>query len=345
MSGTDVNVLRVARFPRDATCAITTSWDDNSADNMEVSKILDGVGLKGTFYVDPAGPYVDPLTDSQLCELAKTHEVGSHTWSHAHLKTCDRQRLQQELVDSREYLERVTRRPVLGVAYPFGEYSPAAAAVVQECGYFFARTIEEGHVEFPPSNPYEWGISVYALNRPQLTPRKLLSKTTLKKLVSKRVRPYYRNLSTQWYDLALKLFERARLTSGVLHIFGHARELMQPVLGEQFLQVCRHISRRPGVWYATNSLLFMNELVRKNVRITAAHDNMQTIFQVQTSPDVGDLTRITPIPLRFSAPEWPSRFRIQVKTGNSGRFDIGEDEGHVWIDVFDSEAQVQVAYS
>jgi len=45
--------LEAVKFQRNAACAVTTSWDDNDAANMEILRILESMKLKRTFYVDP----------------------------------------------------------------------------------------------------------------------------------------------------------------------------------------------------------------------------------------------------------------------------------------------------
>ena len=45
----DTPHLQIARFPRNAGYAVTTSWDDNDSENLEIMKILDYFKMKATF--------------------------------------------------------------------------------------------------------------------------------------------------------------------------------------------------------------------------------------------------------------------------------------------------------
>lgn len=164
--------LEVAKFPKNASYAVTTSWDDNDDANMEIMEVLRSMNLRGTFYVDIGNPRArralgNGLTESQLRVIAETNEVGSHTWSHKNLKDCPLGVLREELASSKRYLELIVGKPVLGMAYPWGKHSSEAQRVAQECGYAFARTVDEGCTDFPPSNNFAWGVSIQALTRPR----------------------------------------------------------------------------------------------------------------------------------------------------------------------------------
>jgi peptidoglycan/xylan/chitin deacetylase (PgdA/CDA1 family) len=322
--------LEVARFPRNAICAVTTSWDDNEAATLEILEVLNSTNLKGTFYIDPGNTRGQGLTDSQLKSMAATNEVGSHTWSHIDLKECDAETAREELTHSKHYIERVTGHTVLGIAYPWGKYSPAVETMVRECGYMFARTVDEGNVGFPPSNLYAWGISVHALRKPRL--------------LSKKAPIYVRTLTRDWPGLALKLFEKARRTSGVWHLFGHGTELLQqPGLKDQLLEICRHVAGRNDVWYTTNSMLFINEIIKNSVRITpSCHDRSYT-FRVRVSPFPRPLSWKPRVPLRLTPPrDWGDRYDVEIATSSPEGFEMGKTVGHVWIDIGQDGATVEV---
>ncbi len=335
--------LEVSKFPRNATCAVTSSWDDNNRDNMEILSILDSRNLKGTFYIDPGREHGNALADSDIQTLASKQDLGSHTWSHPNLILCDEKKIYHEFRISKDYIENVTGRPIFGLAYPYGKRSPMAEKAAQECGYLFARTVDAGQVAYPPSNPYRWGISVYALGS-NLTPRRLLSKRTLRRLVSIKIaKVYYRNLSAGWRTLALKLFEKARRENGVFHLFGHATEILQPGLKDQFLEICSQVCGMDDVWYTTNSTLFLNEIVKNHTSVTRIQHPLHLTFKIEATFPLNNITRDVPMPLVLVVPiSWKDKFRVDVTTTSSGTFKIGERAGQIWIDVYDNAAQVDV---
>jgi peptidoglycan/xylan/chitin deacetylase (PgdA/CDA1 family) len=192
-------------------------------------KILDSMNMKGTSYVDAGNPRWanNGLSDSQLRELASRHEVASHTWSHPDMRRHSMRVVREELSRSKDYFENAIRRPVLGLAYPFGQYTDGSARIAKECGYLFARTTNEGITTFPPPNPHMWGISVSICDK---SLRFLWKMTSRRTILSPLGRLYATNLAWNWRKLTPRLFKKVQLSNGVLHIFGHASELLRPRL-------------------------------------------------------------------------------------------------------------------
>jgi hypothetical protein len=119
--------------------------------------------------------------------------------------------------------------------YPISSW--ASERIVRECGYLFARTTVQGDNAFPPSNRYVWGTSVVAVEKLRLL-KKLLSKRTT--LAPDR-RIFATNLAWDCRRLALRSFEKARLSNGVLHVRGNASEVVRPRLTRELLDVFGHV--------------------------------------------------------------------------------------------------------
>lgn len=355
---TDIPRLEVAKFPRNARCAVTTSWDDNDNRNIEIMKILDAFNIKGTFYIDTIGlnktgnvhtdlrgdpsVYKDGLTDSQLRMLSVNHEIGSHTWthSHSHAKSPDSNTLRKEYGQSKEHLENILKQPVLGIAYPYGLHTTLSERISRECGYLFARTLRQGNIVFPPTNPFQWGISVaFGERSPTSLSQAVFSRWSI---LFPQKHFYLRNRSWNWRTLALKLFEKARARHGVLHIFSHASSLVSSGLKRQFVEFCGRVAFKDDVWYATNGLLFINEIVRNSVQIDQVHHDNRSIFSIRSNPALAPSIRRTPTPLRLEVPRVWRDFKLQVVTSNSGWADIGKLQSSAWIDIFDNEAKIEV---
>jgi peptidoglycan/xylan/chitin deacetylase (PgdA/CDA1 family) len=91
---------------------------------------------------------IEPLTWAQAGELlALGHEVGSHTRSHPELPGLAADALADELVASREELERRLARPVAHFSAPYGEtqrFSPEVSSAAREAGYESCATAQRG---------------------------------------------------------------------------------------------------------------------------------------------------------------------------------------------------------
>lgn len=86
------------------------------------------------------------LTEEEVktmhCEM---NCIGSHAWSHSPLGTLEEGDAKNELLRSREILECVTGREVLGVSYPLGNemaVSGRESVLAAEVGYRFGFTME-----------------------------------------------------------------------------------------------------------------------------------------------------------------------------------------------------------
>jgi hypothetical protein len=324
--------LEMTRFPRNAVCAVTTSWDDVHEKNNQVSNILGSMNLRGTFYVDPGK--TGASTDNQLKALVEQNELGSHTWSHKNLKNSRADEIRQELTSSKRYLEEVTKRKIIGFAYPWGEHSRLSELLVRECGYLFARTVDEGELAFPPANPYAWGISIHAMTKPRL--------------LSKKGLIYVKHLSNKWPTVAKGLLNRARESHGVWHLFGHAWEVLErPRLKDEFLEVCRYVSNQPDIWYAPNGALFLNEFVKSNVQITECHSDRGFLFKVKTKPAAKNITAQSPVPLCYFVPrDRKESYSVAVVTGPTGRYEMGtQGDCGGWINIYDDDASVEIMKS
>jgi len=277
--------------------------------------------------------------------LASSHELGSHTWSHVNAKKCDAKVLRKELLESKRYLEKITGRPVYGMAYPWGAYSPKSAGIVHECGLLFGRTTKEGNLMFPPKDSYTWGVSIYAKGA-TTTQERLHTKReqTWRRLLSRKPILYARYRTGDWRRLALKLFEKARRVNGVWHLYGHSSDFPDagPEAEQQLLEVSRHVALKADVWYATNGMLFLNEIVKKATSITSSRVGPEHVFRIRTSIPK-NVSNTTPIPLILSAPsEWGEKFRVEVTTTNAGKVEIRRVSKTVWIDIFDREGTLRV---
>jgi peptidoglycan/xylan/chitin deacetylase (PgdA/CDA1 family) len=71
---------------------------------------------------------------------------GSHTVRHSTLATEQQPTLQQELVQSRQAIERRLGQPARFLAYPNGSYDERVTAAARQAGYSHAFTIEPGAV-------------------------------------------------------------------------------------------------------------------------------------------------------------------------------------------------------
>ena len=92
---------------------------------------------------DYPGKYEIVMNEEEIVQLEKDgFEVLSHTVSHANLTEIDGARLEKEMKDSKQTLERILGCEVCGISYPYGAYNSRVCNAAKEAGYRLGFTIE-----------------------------------------------------------------------------------------------------------------------------------------------------------------------------------------------------------
>lgn len=107
---------------------------------------LDRAGYKGTFYLtsEPIeGGWSGFMTPAQVKNIAsRGHEIAGHSVTHADLTTLSAQQLQDEIVNSKNYLQNLTQKNVTTFAYPYGSTNSTVQTALKNAGYTSARGVD-----------------------------------------------------------------------------------------------------------------------------------------------------------------------------------------------------------
>jgi peptidoglycan/xylan/chitin deacetylase (PgdA/CDA1 family) len=144
---------------------VTISVDDGHPTDLRTVDLLHKYGLKATFYVPGANEERIVLTPSQVRDIDRQFEVGSHTLNHQCLTRIPAQRAWREVVDGKKSSEDTLGHEVISFCYPWGKFNSRAAGQVAEAGFLGARTCRYFQNDFP-KNPFSWDISTYANTYP-----------------------------------------------------------------------------------------------------------------------------------------------------------------------------------
>jgi len=128
---------------------IMVTFDDGYRDVFfKASTTLLRLGMHATAYVISgriSGRDPSFLTWPLLHALERRGiEIGSHTVSHVDLTRVPGRQAVEELVRSRQSLERALHHPVPWLAYPFGRFDLHVQNVARRAGYLLAATTEAG---------------------------------------------------------------------------------------------------------------------------------------------------------------------------------------------------------
>lgn len=138
---------------------IVLTFDDGYTDNFTtVLPLLRKYGMKATFFI-PTGKIGSEMTTSdgvtlsvmdmeQILHIAKeereTIELMPHTVSHPDLSRLSKEEVYTELKESKGFIEKITGKPALVLAYPKGRYNNTVVDAAKESGYKGAVTVKKG---------------------------------------------------------------------------------------------------------------------------------------------------------------------------------------------------------
>jgi D-inositol-3-phosphate glycosyltransferase len=229
---------------------VTTSWDDGHRLDGKLAALLDKYNVRGTFYIAPSDREFaegDRITDDEIRSLAERHEIGAHTMTHRHLTTISDEEAYKEMVDSREYLEQVTGRPITSFCYPAGMHTSVHARIAERAGFHLARTVRR--FSFRSDNSFELDTSIHTYDH-------WLDVWPLLRFV--RYNPIaFLRLYRAWDAQAIAMFEYVVAHGGVFHLWGHSWEVDAHGDWDRLERVLAHIHGRPGVTYVSNGALIV----------------------------------------------------------------------------------------
>jgi peptidoglycan/xylan/chitin deacetylase (PgdA/CDA1 family) len=137
------------------------TFDDGFIDNFEFAvPLLRKYQIAATFFVPTEFigrtsilPEFMGMTVADITNVANDplFEVGSHAVSHRRLSTLAPEEVLQELASSKQRLEEIIGKPVTSFAYPYGDFSPRDAKLVEQAGYQIAfSTVRRSLPAQPP---------------------------------------------------------------------------------------------------------------------------------------------------------------------------------------------------
>ncbi len=127
---------------------VIVSFDDGWEEQYTVAfPILRKLSLIGTFFV-----YTRPIDHAQFMTWAQLQEMSAvgmdiqpHTLTHPHLRALLPDEGMKEIGESKNILEAHLGKPMIALAYPFGEYNAAVVEMLKRAGYQAAVTLNPGY--------------------------------------------------------------------------------------------------------------------------------------------------------------------------------------------------------
>jgi len=127
---------------RDVKLVVVLGFDDSSADQVQVARLLASHAMRATFYVNSgliaSSSYYMTWDEVQVL-AADGNEIAGHTLTHRDLTKLAPDQQRHQICDDRKILIDHGFTPV-SFAYPYGKSDASSATIVRECGYTSGRT-------------------------------------------------------------------------------------------------------------------------------------------------------------------------------------------------------------
>ena len=230
----------------------TTSWDDGHPMDLRTAQILERCGATGTFYVCRDGQAGQTLSNGELRDLAKRHEIGAHTLTHPRLPELPYAAQMEEMRGSKAWLEDVLGKECLMFAYPYGAVDASARDCALAAGFRGARTTVD--VSWDLLDPFLLPTSVQLHTFPL---RPILDRRIIQPIREKRPRLRAIGISLiqcrSWFSMATAVFRYALCThQPYFHLWGHSWSTDQYGMWDDLERFLRFVNSHDGIRHGTN---------------------------------------------------------------------------------------------
>lgn len=231
---------------------VTISVDDGHPTDLRTVDLLHKYGLTATFYVPGTNHERVLMSPSQMREIDRQFEVGSHTMSHIRLTQMRAERARQEIIDGKKFSEDTLGHEVIAFCYPGGKFNRRIEGHVEEAGFLAGRTCRYFLNDYP-KNPFRWDISAYANTYPAYVQVRHC-------LLESNFAGAYRYLTTfkarvPWVAQFLCAIDDVSQNGGMAHLYFHSWEIDQNGEWDKLEALFKVISQSP-LTPVTNGFLF-----------------------------------------------------------------------------------------
>ncbi len=237
-------------YPDGNTKALIMSYDDGTIDDVKLIRLFDETKIVGTFNLNSGllgttqiWPQKNAdtlvykyLPKDSLLSIYINHEIAAHSATHMDFKNLEDDDILQEVETDIANLNKLTKRKIRSMAYPFGNSNQHIAELISNTGLTNARTV---------GNTYTFNLpDTFLLWRPTCHDSKALG----------------------LLDSYLSL-KSNKLT--VFLVWGHSWEFKDERRWNDINKFCTEIGNRKDIWYVGCGEFIDYQLTLKKLRITA----------------------------------------------------------------------------
>jgi peptidoglycan-N-acetylglucosamine deacetylase len=245
-------------FPGGVSKALILSYDDGPVSDRRMVKLMNQYGLRGTFHLNSNKlGSKDYLDKDEIRTLFQGHEVSVHTANHPALNALSRSAVMREVSEDRRELERLTGKPVRGMAYPFGNHNHAVVEAVGDAGIEYARTVIDTNSFDLPVDFLTWHPTIHQFGKTNYTPDQ----------------PERDQVELAAFFKLVDDFLKTDNPAALLEVWGHSWENNGvPARWDYTEQFFRKVSNRPDVLSITHIELMDYIVAFRNLKFSVTGD-------------------------------------------------------------------------
>ncbi len=228
------------RYPGGKAKAVALSYDDGCKDDMRLVETLNRYGIKCTFnLVGSSVEREEPLTKEFIRSeiLGKGHEIANHGYAHRGQDLLRPIEGIREILDSRLALERAFGGIIRGMAFPDRNVDRFQLPVTYERVRTYLKELDVTYVRTAENETHDFELPEDWLNWA----------------------PTVHHSDPKLFDLIERFLAfdpdkvyRARRTSKIFYLWGHAFEFEHNKNWDLLDAICEKLAGHEDIWYATN---------------------------------------------------------------------------------------------
>ncbi|MCH5266810.1 MAG: polysaccharide deacetylase family protein [Lachnospiraceae bacterium] len=213
--------------------AVTFSFDDGVAQDMQLVELFNRYGVKATFNLNTGiqspesrfeieGVPIHRMEQEGLDKLYAGHEIALHGLTHASPSELTVRQYEEEFLQDARNIEKLYGKYPVGMAYAYGDAPDAVVEYLRSIDIYYGRTVESSY-----------GFSL---------PKDLM-----------RLAPTCHQNDERVFALAEEFLERQSEEPMLFYVWGHSYEFDVHHTWEHMEKLLQIISGKSDVFYGTNA--------------------------------------------------------------------------------------------
>ena len=232
-------------FPGGKFKVLTFSYDDGKIEDRRLVKLFNKFNLKATFNLNTG--IIDPAI------RIPQEEWPVHTFTHPTMIRLNNYNALREILDDKDNLEKIFKRPIYGLAYPNGSYDNRIVDIAKSVGIKYARVTNDKYAATKAAEAYAANA-----DGPMLIGDE--NGFSMPEDYMCWVPTCHHNHNLIDFGKKFMALTKKQYLY-MMYVWGHSFEFERNNNWEIIEEFCEMIANRDDIWYATNSdIVEYNEL-------------------------------------------------------------------------------------